>query len=159
LIAVDYELWNPLIYDFDGAIAQSPNDIDGKFADKLLQSITAIDGKTVCKIFDIEKYVREKMYLSDGRDKLYRGIVPSFDNSARRVDNAHIINVTPKLYSKWLFDIMHSSMVNFDKGNRFVFINAWNEWAEGAYLEPDRKYGFAYLQATAETLLKFKMQC
>lgn len=155
LVGMDNDLWDPLIYDFDGAIAASPNDI-GQFYHELFRIEASINGKTECVIFDMERYVGEKMYLVDGRDKLYKGIIPGFDNAPRRSDKAFIMNVTPGLYRQWLSDIMQSSKENFDAGNRFVFVNAWNEWAEGAHLEPCRKYGYAYLQATADAVMEYR---
>jgi hypothetical protein len=155
LIGIDHNLWNPLIYDFDGAIASSPNDI-GQFYNDLHTIKSAIDCKSSYILYDMEKYVREKRYLKDGREKLYRGIIPTFDNSPRRRDAPCVLSVSPALYKEWLYDILQDSKRNFESGNRYVFINAWNEWAEGAHLEPDRKYGYAYLQATADAVLESK---
>jgi hypothetical protein len=153
LVGIDNNLWNPLIYDFDGAIASSPNDI-GQYYKDLRHMKPTIFGETAYIFCDMEKYVREKLYLKDGREKLYRGIIPTFDNSPRRRDAAHVMSVSPGLYREWLADILRDSERNFESGNRFVFINAWNEWAEGAHLEPDRRYGYAYLQATADAVLE-----
>ena len=156
LVGMDYNLWNPLIYNFDGAIAQSPHDINGLYAPQLNRKSNSIYSNGVCNIFDMEKYVNEKIYFLDKREGLYRGIIPNFDNTARRCDYVHILQLSPEFYSKWLYDIIKFTKENFERGNRFIFINAWNEWAEGAHLEPDRKYGYAYLQATADTIRKFK---
>jgi len=155
IVGMDNNLCNPLIYGFDGAIASSPNDIGQVYSDKLALVYESIDKFTSTKyaLYDMEKYVCEEMYMKDNRDNFYRGIIPTFDNSARRSDIASVMSVSPRLYRKWLYDILQSSKKNFEKGNRFVFINAWNEWAEGAHLEPDRRYGYAYLQATADAII------
>ena len=158
IVGMDNHVWDPLIYSFDGGIAQSPHDIGmhkigAGFGEELIKTRTSVNGKTICHISDMEKYISEKMYLRDGRDKLYRGIIPSFDNSARRSNGVSIKEVKPEFYREWLYDILQSAKKTHESGNRFIFINAWNEWAEGAHLEPDRRYGYAYLQATADAVL------
>ncbi|MDR2600770.1 MAG: glycoside hydrolase family 99-like domain-containing protein [Oscillospiraceae bacterium] len=154
IIGTDNSELNPLIYNLDGAIAQAPHDIGNHIIEDLRKEILSANGKSMCYIYDMEEYVRRKLYRTDGRDLMYRGIIPTFDNSARRIDDLHIFDVSPKLYKEWLSDIIKDAEKNFDSGNRFVFINAWNEWAEGAHLEPDRKYGYAFLQATADAVLE-----
>ena len=154
VIGMDSDTWNPMVYDFDGGVASAPHDINNYFSEMFHKTTVAMKNLAICNIKDIEKYVREKPYLNDGRDNLYRGIITSFDNTARRSDIVHAISVTPELYKEWLLDILQSSKKNFETGNRLVFINAWNEWAEGMHLEPDRKYGYAYLQATVDAVLE-----
>lgn len=82
----------------------------------------------------------------------FRTVVPSWDNQARRPANGlAFFGSTPELYQEWLENSLRVTSY-YKKEERFVFINAWNEWAEGAHLEPCRKYGYGYLQATANAL-------
>ena len=80
---------------------------------------------------------------------VHPGAMPSWDNSARRPNDGNIYHgSTPALFTRWLEKCFERAREN-PRGERFVFVNAWNEWAEGAYLEPDQRYGYAYLAACA----------
>ena len=114
------------------------------------------------KLFD-RKFtgaVRDYQALADasiaayGRDqRVFPGVVPSWDNEARTPGRGTIFSgSTPAAYGRWLKAACLASMKTFSGGERLVFINAWNEWAEGAYLEPDRHFGHAYLAETARVL-------
>jgi Glycosyltransferase WbsX/Methyltransferase domain len=87
----------------------------------------------------------------------FQGIMPSWDNTARRQENSHIfINSKPEYYYLWLRHLIRQTRANAPKGKRLVFINAWNEWAEGCHLEPDERNGFAWLNATQKALCSDK---
>lgn len=84
----------------------------------------------------------------DGQ-KVFKTIFPSWDNAARRGKNSLIVlNGTPDNYEYWLARTIRQTRQKFEGEDSFVFINAWNEWAEGCHLEPDRKYGHGFLKAT-----------
>lgn len=86
---------------------------------------------------------------------VFRGVFPSWDNTARTGDRATLIlNGTPGNYEYWLSESIRRTEDDFSGKKRFVFINAWNEWAEGCHLEPDRRYQCAFLEATARARAK-----
>jgi len=86
---------------------------------------------------------------------LYKGVCAPWDNTARRGPAAHVFaNGGPESYQRWLEQAAEFVQQNNAVQNRFVFINAWNEWAEGTHLEPDTQWGYAYLNATARVLAK-----
>ncbi len=83
----------------------------------------------------------------------FRCITTGWDNTARRQDNPAIfINASPLAYEIWLEAVLEDAQIAKRSAERLVFVNAWNEWGEGTYLEPDTFYGRAFLEATRNAL-------
>lgn len=80
--------------------------------------------------------------------KKYPCVFPTWDNSPRRKGRSFTAfkNSTPELFEKWLRHV-NDTFKPYSEDENFVFINAWNEWAEGCHLEPDLKFGKGYLKA------------
>jgi O-antigen biosynthesis protein len=78
----------------------------------------------------------------------FKGVMPGWDNTARRQHNGFCFeNTTPGAFQAWLEESIADTKEQHFGDERLVFVNAWNEWAEGAYLEPDRRFGHTYLEA------------
>jgi len=79
-------------------------------------------------------------------------VMPGWDNSARRKQDAVIfVGSSPERYEAWLRSAAAETRP-LPSGERLIFINAWNEWGEGCYLEPDALHGHAYINATRRAL-------
>jgi lipopolysaccharide biosynthesis protein len=85
----------------------------------------------------------------------FRSVMPSWDNTARRQERSDsFVFSSPGAFQAWLEAAIHQTREQNFGDERLVFVNAWNEWAEGAYLEPDRRFGHAYLEAVRNALQK-----
>lgn len=85
----------------------------------------------------------------------YRGVMPSWDNTARKMERGYsFFGATPELYAEWLEHAVNDTIRALPEPERLVFVNAWNEWGEGAYLEPDRRRGYAYLNKTRDVVAR-----
>ncbi len=104
-------------------------------------------------VVDYEKAWKLMINESDERDNNFSCVVPSWDNSPRRAKiGAYVLhNSNPDSYKKWLDHEIHRVLHRNDD-ERLVFLNAWNEWAEGNHLEPDHKFGSGYLKATKDAM-------
>jgi len=85
--------------------------------------------------------------------RLFRTVMVSWDNSARREEMGHIfLNAEPEHYGRWLRQAIDETRKFKFGDERLVFINAWNEWSEGNYLEPDLRNGRKYLEETVNAV-------
>jgi len=118
---------------------------------QLLRPVPAdLSWNFVGEIYDYNHTVTATLAnLSDRIEgRRHRGVMAGWDNTARTDARAHIFHgATPANFRRWLRrTILHEGRQN---GERVIFINAWNEWAEGTYLEPDCDFGCGWLEAVA----------
>ena len=111
-------------------------------------------------VFEYEELVRNALAAPAPTYPRIPCVCPGWDNSPRRKHGATIfVNSTPEIYERWLREVVNrrragitskeNSGITWDS---FVFINAWNEWAEGNHLEPCQRWGRKYLEATRRAL-------
>lgn len=142
---------NPKEFFMDAVVEFPPHIID-RYAKQVIKK-TYLNPFFNGRVFDMEEFIKNQEFLYETDFKLYKTVFPSWDNTARKAyTGASVFEISPELYKKWLIDCINWTKENNKKDEQFIFINAWNEWAEGAHLEPDQKYGYAYLQATKEAL-------
>lgn len=92
-------------------------------------------------------------YRKDNEKTYYGGFV-SYDDTPRRGKEGIVIDgATPEKFKYYLSELLAK---NFVENNEFVFLNAWNEWGEGMYLEPDEKYRHEYLSAISFARVQYK---
>lgn len=85
--------------------------------------------------------------------KSYPCVFPCWDNASRRVnqDITCFDHCDPNYFGKWVNHVT-SSFAPYSEEENLIFVNAWNEWAEGCHLEPDLKNGRSYLECLRNNL-------
>ncbi len=105
------------------------------------------------RVFDYQSAAEAAIELLDSPWKRFPSVMVGWDNTARRARAATIYQgATPAHYEHWL-RVTAESLADVRPEENYLFILAWNEWAEGNHLEPDQRYGRAFLEATRSVLL------
>jgi lipopolysaccharide biosynthesis protein len=146
--ALTHNNWSYKAVGFDAGVEFPPHNLTGEI-NVHLQKVGFFD--KFAGVLPDMKDVAE-FYLNRDRSaepNVHRSVYPSWDNTARRKHRALVtLNGTPENYEYWLHRAIQETRRETGGKDGLVFINAWNEWAEGCHLEPDQKYGRAFLDAT-----------
>ena len=139
----------PKTHGFDAAVEYPPHQRSAPFREPL----HLLNGSFGGAVNDYRDFAVQSFSYKDAAYTHFRGVMPSWDNTPRRQDDGVVFfHATPGAYQAWLETAIQYTIEQNVGDERLVFVNAWNEWAEGAHLEPDRRFGRAYLQATQNAL-------
>lgn len=139
-------------FDFQPNFSKLPQILNRNKYTRFLNKLGFFKSYFNDRVFDYEEYTQIAINQKEVKYKRYPGITPMWDNSARRANNALIVhNSTPEKYGKWLAHIVNK-FKPYSPDENFIFLNAWNEWAEGNHLEPCQKWGLQYLEETYKRL-------
>jgi lipopolysaccharide biosynthesis protein len=140
----------PQTWGFDAGVEFPPHNL---LVGDLTPSIEITDPQFQGKIWDYVYSAKAAIAQRRPDFRLHRGIMVGWDNTARLPNNSNVfVNAHPANYQRWLAALLNETVRLDPPDEQLVFINAWNEWAEGCHLEPDLAFGRAYLEATRAAL-------
>jgi lipopolysaccharide biosynthesis protein len=143
---------DPSEFGMDAVAGFPPHKVGWRLPD-LAHEIRRFDWKFAGAVRSYDAMVEFEKASRPSHYRLFPGVCPDWDNEARAPQRGFSFHgSTPARYGDWLADAAAFAGRHAEPDERIVFINAWNEWAEGTYLEPDRHHGFAYLAQTRKTL-------
>jgi lipopolysaccharide biosynthesis protein/ubiquinone/menaquinone biosynthesis C-methylase UbiE len=147
-----HEHLDPTSIGFDAATEFAPNTFQ---VNDISYQLHFYNANYQGHVYDYSSAIDYSTQMDRPGYQKFRSICPGWDNEARKPGKGiSFHNASPHNYAKWL-DFLLYDTERYQKGDeKIIFINAWNEWAEGAFLEPDRKHGYAYLNNTYQCLKK-----
>jgi hypothetical protein len=158
IMAQSFDDNDPRAHGFDAAIEFPPHKLTSPktgAAQAASGAHSFLDPHACPQIFAYDDVVAASLGEPAPPFPLIKTAVPGWDNDARRQGQGLVIHgATPAAYQSWLAELVERARAHPVLGEAFVCINAWNEWAEGAYLEPDVHFGAAFLNATARAVTR-----
>lgn len=153
---LSFEIDDPRPFGFDAAVEFPPHQL--RNLPPINSEVELLDPAFAGEILDYRETVLMTALdkFSDSAPRpfpLLHGVMTGWDNDPRRQGKGRVFHhAHPSGYADWLRLASTATLRRNPPELQYVFINAWNEWAEGAHLEPDRRFGHAYLAATADVL-------
>lgn len=124
-----------------------------------LRSVDRLIPSTEFIILDTSEFINQKQYLEEKPYPVYKCCFPTWDNSPRKAwSRGWCFNLTDTEFTTWLTDIIEWTRTHHLIDEQYVYINAWNEWGEGAMLEPTQRYGYKYLNLIKSVLEKIRVK-
>lgn len=122
-------------------------------AKKIVEPVDGVQGDIrSLNLYDYRELAEGVLDRPESAFRRYPCVVPDWDNTARvGAEGLVLRGSTPELYGRWLQGAIQR-VLDTSPEEQLVFVNAWNEWSEATYLEPDFKHGRAYLEATKRAL-------
>lgn len=152
LAMVQFDVDDPGTYGFDAALEFPPHKVAGGL-EPINRKLDIVNPDYQGTVIDYREMVDKALHWPKPDYALFRGVSPNWDNEARKPGKGYTFaHASPTEYARWLEGAVDYAERNPVDGERVVFVNAWNEWAEGAFLEPDSRHGYANLDATRGVL-------
>ena len=143
---------DPRQYGMDAAVEFPPHKLTGQVS-LINDTLQVLDPAFDAEVYDYAAIARISAGEPAPAYPLIKTAAPGWDNDPRREGAGTVLHgATPALYQAWLEDMIRYARRHRVEGEAIVCINAWNEWAEGATLEPDLHWGGAFLNATGRAV-------